>query len=386
MADIDELQALAKRIQDKLTSATATLTGINTDTAQLVSGLQELEDEGGVGDVEMVVDVLTHDTITVRWIIHSEDRFTSWEIGRDGFDSSGHGPWKTMLPGTARSQQFNLLVPNTVYTITLLPMSNVDEQPISLQVKTKVAPTPPTGGTVAEMLGWGPVIFRDEFDYTGDPDPKKWMPCGVKGTGWSGHAGNGRRMPECSTVKDGMLVMTGKDNGHTGWLRALNYARYGRVEFCSRSRNTGSSGATYHPLGLWWPTDPEDWPENGELDVVEYTDPNAKQASAWLHYPHPEYQPNGSKTPIQQAGPFSVDCDMTQWNTFNVEWDSTGVRSWLNGKKWYDVRDGAGPYGRKNIQDMTKGMWTFQLDNFSKNGPWRAAVFEIQYIRFYAVP
>ncbi len=308
-----------------------------------------------------------------------------WRISRDGTDSQGAGPWSTDT--NEKALRFGNLRPGASYVITLTPLDPVGD-PVSITIKMKGTVTPPTGDTVAQRLGWGDlskVIWRDEFDYTGDPDPKRWMPCGQKGVGWDGHAKNGRRMPECTTVRDGMLVMEGRSNGHTGWLRGLNYAKHGRVEFRSRSRNTGGSGATYHPLGLWWPTDPENWPEEGELDCLEYTDPDAKSASAWLHYPHPEFRPNGERMPIQQEGPFSTPCDMTQWNTFNFEWNSTGVRGWINGKKWYDVRDGGGPNGRRNIQDMPKGMWTFQLDNFSKNGPWRPAVFEIDYVRFYPV-
>lgn len=369
MANAEEIKA---QLQVVIDSHTAT----GRELADLAAKMAAF-DGGAEPDPEPVLTVATAiNTAVATWTGPAR----RWLIGRDGFDTAGHGPWSTET--TATTQQFNDMIPGASYVITLTPLDPPGD-PVAITIKMKGTTAPPsTGGTIAEALGWGDltkVIWRDEFDYVGDPDPKRWMPCGQKGVGWEGHAKNGRRMPECTTVKDGMLVMTGKSNGHTGWLRALNYAKYGRVEFRSRSRNTGASGATYHPLGLWWPTDPEKWPENGELDVLEYTDPDSNTASAWLHYPHP------ANVPIQQAGPFTTPCKMTEWNTLNVEWDETGVRSWLNGKKWYDVRDGGGPNGRKNIQDMTKGMWTFQLDNFSKNGPWRPAAFEVDYIRFYPV-
>lgn len=322
-------------------------------------------------------------TVKVEWETERQD-VQGWKIQRDGEDIHGSGPWSTELPSAARNYIFSSLKPGTKYTFTLTPRSALGSiTSVIVQAITKsdttVPPTPGTGNSYAAKLGWGEPNWRDEFDYEGDPKSNLWMPCGKKGEGWTGHAGNGRRMPECTTVKDGMLVMTGKSNGHTGWLRALNYARYGRVEWRSRSRNTGPNGDPYHVLGLWWPTEPEAWPDNGELDVLEYMNPDGKQAGAYLHYPHRK------GISIQQEGPLSKNCDMTQWNTFNVEWNSTGVRSWINGEKWYDVRDGGGPQGRKNIQDMTKGMWHFQLDNFSKNGPWRPAVIEVDFVRFYPV-
>jgi hypothetical protein len=367
VATMAELKALAEEV-----AAAAADTAVKA--ASLQNMVEGLPAEIPAGEVELVVGEVTADSIAVSWITAST-RFTSWMVGRNGTDSGGTPEWETMLPIGARDHRFNRLNADTVYTITLTPMSNLTEQPISVQVRTKAV----VSGSVSDLLGWGAPSWRDEFDYTGDPDPARWMPCGKKGVGWDGHNKNGRRMPECSTVRDGMLVMTGKDNGHTGWLRALNYTKYGRWEVRCRSRNTGPSGATYHPLNLAWPTEPELWPDNGELDFLEVTNPDSKQAGAWLHYPHPKSEP------IQQAGPFNVNCDMTQFHVFNYEWDKTGVRAWIDGNPWYDVRDGAGPHGRKNIQDMTKGMFTIQLDNFSKYGPWRPAVFEVDYVRFFPV-
>jgi Flp pilus assembly protein TadD len=76
--------------------------------------------------------------------------------------------------------------------------------------------------------------------------------------------------------------------------------------------------------------------ENGELDFVEYTNPDAQKAGAWLHYPHKK------GIAIQQAGPFEKNCDMTQWHNFAFEWDRTGVRGWIDGEPWCEVKDGGG--------------------------------------------
>jgi hypothetical protein len=319
------------------------------------------------------VTAVTASTARVEWDT-APAGVTQWRVGREGVDSGGAGPWSTIVPASSTVQNFGNLLPGTEYTFFL------EGGPIARTVKatTQKVVVPPTGATAAELLGWGtPHGVSDEFDYEGRPDPTKWRYCGEYGVGWPGHNRNGRRMPENSFVKDGILTLRGDANGNTGWLRQNHQTRFGRWEIRSRSRNTGPSGSTYHPLHLIWPYN-EQWPENGELDWLEYTNPDATEAGAWLHYPHPE------DVDIQQAGPFHKACDMTQWHNFAFEWDATGVRSWIDAIPWYEVKGGAGPAGRKNIQDMTSGRLTIQLDAFAKSGL-RPAVFEVAWSRFYSL-
>lgn len=375
------VQSLGASI-DAIGPALASVTTALVEAMQTMDGL-ELPD-GGDDSITFALGIITPSSIKVTWTTGRTD-IQTWEIGRNGADSQGSGPWKTTVDGDVHEMTFNSLLPNTVYDLALTPIftDNVRGDALTLTTRTQGVPDPGPGTgdqqTAAAKLGWGtPDPISDEFNYTGKPDPAKWSYPGDYGVGWEGHVGNGRRMPECCEVKNGILVMTGKSNGHTGWLRQKKKVKYGRWEIRSRSRNTGSNGALYHPLHLIWPS-PDVWPENGELDFVEYTNPDAQKAGAWLHYPHKK------GIAIQQAGPFEKNCDMTQWHNFAFEWTNTGVRAWIDGQFWYEVKDGGGPLGRKNIQDMPMGALTIQLDNFSKNGPWRPAVFEVEWVRFYGV-
>lgn len=300
----------------------------------------------------------------------------TWRVGRDGQDSSGSGPWSTSLPGTARSQQFNLLKPATLYTFTVSGQLGSSTVSRTATLTTSQVTTPPTGGaTAAERFGWGqPHPISDTFPADGRPDPTKWILPGPGG--WEGHNGNGRRMPENVFVKDGMMVLRGDANGNTGWIRQRMPTRFGRWEIRSRSRNTGNSGGLYHPLHLIWPSS-ERWPEDGELDFLEYNNPDSQEASAWLHYPH------RSGIAIQQEGPFRKSCDMTQWHHFAFEWHPGGVRAWIDAEPWYELTNGGGPNGRRNIQDMPLGSLTIQLDNFTGDGGLRPALFEVDSVKFY---
>lgn len=233
----------------------------------------------------------------------------------------------------------------------------------------------PEGDTAAERFGWGtPHPISDEFDYTGPPDPEKWR--NAPESGMPGHNGNGRRIAYCTTVDNGLMVLHGYPNGDTGWVRQKLPTRYGRWEIRSRSRNIGSSGHLYHVLHLIWPTS-ERWPQDGEYDWVEYFDPDTSTLSAFLHYPHPNL-------PVQQEYAEKPGVDMTQWHNLGFEWAPTHLKGFVDGEEWFHFAGGAGPAGRRDIQDMPEGYLTIQLDNFHGAGM-REAVFEIDWVRFYTL-
>lgn len=234
-------------------------------------------------------------------------------------------------------------------------------------------PDPNYGVLAAVKYGWGtPDPISDEFNYTGDLDPAKWQNSPVGGM--AGHAGNGRRIAYCATVADGILSLHGYSNGDTAWIKQRLDVQYGRWEIRSRSRNIGSSGNLYHCLALIWPTS-EQWPDDGEYDWLEYTNPDQQSAEAYLHYPHPDL-------PVQQEHATKSGVDMTQWHNIAFEWSPSGVKGWVDGEPFFSYSGGAGPGGRRNIQAMPSGHLNLQLDNFHGTGM-REAVMEVEFVRYY---
>jgi hypothetical protein len=232
----------------------------------------------------------------------------------------------------------------------------------------------------AVRYDWGtPLPVSDEFDYTGPVDPEKWgVPSGdVGGTEgcWEGHSDNGRRCAKNSTVADGILTMTGEENGDTGWLRQEYETQYGRWEIRSRSMNTGEEGGLYHPLHLIWPTSDERL-EDGEYDWVEYTDPDEQCLGAWIHYPQ---SPSDEKEHHERCG-----VDMTEWHNFAFEWTPEAVVGYVDGEEWFRMSDGAND-DRGNVQDMPSGHLNIQLDNFTGSGGLRPAEFQVDWVRTYEV-
>ncbi|SOD63720.1 Beta-glucanase, GH16 family [Streptomyces zhaozhouensis] len=234
------------------------------------------------------------------------------------------------------------------------------------------------GTEAAVRHGWGtPLPVSDEFDYEGPVDPERWaVPSGEFGGTegcWEGHAGNGRRCAKNSVVEDGVLTITGEENGDTGWLRQRYDAQYGRWEIRSRSRNTGPEGGLYHPLHLIWPTS-EERLEDGEYDWVEYTDPDADCVSAWMHYPD---SPSDEKEHFEHC-----PVDMTEWHNFAFEWTPDEVVGYVDGEEWFRMADGADS-SRGDIQDMPSGHLNIQLDNFTGESGLRPAEFEVGWVRVY---
>jgi hypothetical protein len=129
------------------------------------------------------------------------------------------------------------------------------------------------GDTAAAKLGWG--IPRRFADFNDPAELSNW---------WlydgPGHTGNGRRTPNAISVSDGLLTITGDDQGNSGGMGLKGPGQiHGRWEVCAKSSQVTD---TYHSVLLLWP-DAEDWPAGGEIDFMEITDPKRQTVEFNLH-------------------------------------------------------------------------------------------------------
>ena len=249
-------------------------------------------------------------------------------------------------------------------------------------------PNPEDGTQAAVVHGWGNPIpeWSDEFNYTGSPDSSKW---GIPGTDWPGHNENGRRRPERQVVADGKLVMTGLQNGDTGWMQSeYDSPDGGRWEARIRSfqgapsagePDSTSNGNDYHALLLIWP-ESNSRSKDGEYDLMELGAPGQNSLESYMHYPD---DPEDDETEQEHFEKLNVD--MSEWHNVAFEYkrgDDGFVRGFIDGEQWFTHTGGGGPNGRRDIQDMPAGHICIQLDNFDGLDQTPATI-EVEWVRVY---
>jgi beta-glucanase (GH16 family) len=204
--------------------------------------------------------------------------------------------------------------------------------------------------------GWT-LIAHDEFD--GDA-----LDEGL----WSAYRGRttddvGQHDPDNLSVSDGTLKLTSRGNTSAG-LAWDDGQKYGRWEARVRSEK----GNGYGPVMLLWP-DAEDWPEGGEIDIMEIPKGDRTKASFTVHWGEDNNQDGKS-----------VQGDFTQWHTFAVEWTPDRIVGYLDGREFYRNEDSdaqpprsmhfamqqdIGPYGKDWIparDESTPAECTFEVD------------------------
>ncbi|MCW0213049.1 MAG: glycoside hydrolase family 16 protein [Pseudonocardia sp.] len=193
------------------------------------------------------------------------------------------------------------------------------------------------GTTAAERFGWGTPNREDDFE---------------NGMGqWSlydgvGHAGEGRRTPDAVSISDGVMTITGDEDGNTGGMAWNPGQKYGRWE--ARVKSPASADA-YHSLLLLWP-DAENFPVGGEIDFMEIGDPDRQSTDLFLHYGADNSQVHGN-----------LDIDATEWHNWAVEWTPEGVTAYVDGEQWWRTTDtGILPPGPMHL--------CIQLDYFPGDG------------------
>jgi beta-glucanase (GH16 family) len=204
--------------------------------------------------------------------------------------------------------------------------------------------------------GWT-LIAHDEFDGdTLDEDH------------WSAYRGRttddvGQHDPDNLSVSDGTLKLTSRGNTSAG-LAWNDGQRYGRWEARVRSER----GNGYGPVMLLWP-DAEDWPEGGEIDIMEIPKGDRTTAHFTVHWADENTQ-----------GGTSAQADFTQWHIFAVEWTPDHIVGYLDGNEIYRnddpdanpprsmhlaMQQDIGPYGDDWIparDDTTPQTCTFEVD------------------------
>jgi len=195
--------------------------------------------------------------------------------------------------------------------------------------------TPAGTGLLGPETGWN-LVWADEFDTDGPPDPARWNLLT-----WGPYRVNQEQQayldrPENVRVQNHQLVITARKTDEDYWhytsARITTEGKfsftYGRVEFRAKlPRGVGTWPA------LWLM--PEDlhgygqgWPDSGEIDVMEHVGSNPGEVLSTVHtgkYNWPAHTQRGDKA--QVADVFDT------WHTYALEWSPDQMDFFVDDQK-----------------------------------------------------
>ena len=189
----------------------------------------------------------------------------------------------------------------------------------------------------------GELVWQDEFDYQGLPDPARWS-YDVGGHGWGNQERQyyTERRRENAYVEDGFLHIVARKEEWEGSdytsARLVTKGKgdwtYGRVEVRAKL----PSGVGTWPAIWMLPSHSEygdgGWPDNGEIDIMEHVGYNPDVIHATVHtraYHH--------SIGTQKSATIEVPTSRTDFNVYAVEWTPEEIRAYVNGEHYYTFRN-----------------------------------------------
>lgn len=282
----------------------------------------------------------------------------------------GNGQVKT-VPSGITTYQYTTIGTNT-YTVTVTATGS------SGAIITKSAQIIVNVKTPGTDLLWS-----DEFNVDGAPDPSKWKyDIGTGSGGW----GNQELQyytsrPENSIVSNGVLKITAKKENFSGMaftsarlLTQDKFAfKYGKIEVKAKLPAGVGTWPAVWMLGNNITT--AGWPACGEIDIVEHRGSELNKIFGTLHYPgRSGGNPNGSTKTITNA--------TTEFHIYTVEWYADAIKIYVDNQLFHSVTNSASiPFNHD----------FFILANVAMGGTFGGAVdpnfssasMEIDYIRIY---
>lgn len=239
------------------------------------------------------------------------------------------------------------------------------------------------------------LVWADEFNYTGLPDPAKWG-YDVGGHGW----GNKElqyytdKRKENARVESGSLIIEARRDAWEGHeytsARLVSKGKgdwtYGRFEVKAKL----PSGRGTWPAIWMLPSTKTygGWPDGGEIDIMEHVgfDPDVVHASV-----HTKAYHHSIKT--QKTANIRVPSAQSQFNVYAVEWTSEEIRGFVNEQHYFTFKN-----ERLTNPAADHKQWPFDkpfhmLLNVAVGGTWGGAEgvdqtiwpqrMEIDYVRVY---
>ncbi len=198
---------------------------------------------------------------------------------------------------------------------------------------------------LSEEHGLGPwrLVWSDEFDYSGLPDPAKWG-YDVGGHGWGNQEWQyyTERRTENARVESGLLIIEARRDGSESQMytsaRLVTKGKsdwtYGRFEVRAKLPSGRGTWPAIWMLPSLKSYGDGSWPDNGEIDIMEHVgfDPDVVHASV---HTRAYYHLIGT----QKTAKIEVRTARTGFNVYAVEWTPQEIRWYVNDEHYFTFRN-----------------------------------------------
>lgn len=184
------------------------------------------------------------------------------------------------------------------------------------------------------------LVFSDEFDGSGAPDPSKWtMELGTGQNGWGNNEAQSYKA-ENAVVSDGTLKITAKAEAFDG--KQYTSARmktegkfdfkYGKIEIRAKLPKGSGTWPALWMLGSNYVS--QEWPACGEIDMMEHIGNKQGEVHATLHYP--------GHSGAGGVGGFTNIPDVSEtFHVYKTIWDAEKIRFFIDNTLYYTFNNDA---------------------------------------------
>jgi beta-glucanase (GH16 family) len=180
------------------------------------------------------------------------------------------------------------------------------------------------------------LVWSDEFNYKGLPDPKKWS-YDVGGGGWGNNEWQfyTKDRLENARVENGHLVIEARrekwENREYTSARLVTKGKgdwqYGKIEV--KARIPGGLG-TWPAIWMLGSTTPFKWPDDGEIDIMEHVGYNEGVLHGSVHC-RKYYHSVGTQKTATVAVP-----DITKaFHVYELEWNKDSILIGIDGNNYF---------------------------------------------------